>query len=199
MSTNSYAQAIKDRIAKTKEPFILADFYDLTNRVNVRKVITRLERSGFIGRIARGIYYKMEYSNFLKEYLSPSPHLVAKAIARNFGWNIIPEGNAGLNMLGLDTQVPAKYIFASTGGTKCFPLIGSKLKIYFKHVPEREIKNLSFKTALFIQALKTLGKIHINQKFTNQVRNLFTPQEIQKMKKEAQHTTPWIYEYISTL
>lgn len=199
MSTNSYAQAIKYRIAKTKEPFVLADFYDLTNRVNVRKVITRLERSGFIGRIARGIYYKSKYNNFINEYVKPDPDLVAKAIARNFGWDIIPEGNAALNMLGLSTQVPAIYCYASTGSYKCFPLNDSKIKLYFKHVPEREIKNLSFKTALFIQALKTLGKIHINQKFTNQVRNIFTPKEIQKMKKEARYTTSWIYEYISTL
>ena len=143
MSKNSYANAIKGRISKMTKPFILADFYDLANRVNVRKVITRLERSGFISRIARGIYFKTEYSKFLREYIKPSPDAVAKAIARNFGWNIIPCGNTALNMLGLSTQVPAVYSYASNGNYKSFSLTNSKTKIHVKHIPNKEIVNLS--------------------------------------------------------
>ena len=199
MSRNSYAKAIKDRISKMTKPFILADFYDLANRVNVRKVITRLERSGFISRIARGIYFKTEYSKFLKEYIKPSPDSVAKAIARNFGWNIIPCGNTALNMLGLSTQVPAVYSYASNGNYKSFSLTNSKTKINFKHIPNKEIVNLSEKTALLIQAIKAYGKSNIDQDFTDRLKIAFSQKEIKKIKKEAQYTTSWIYEYISTL
>ncbi|MBR5946689.1 hypothetical protein IKZ80_06375 [bacterium] len=199
MSRNSYAKAIKDRISKTTKPFILADFYDLANRVNVRKVITRLERSGFISRIARGIYFKTEYSKFLKEYIKPSPDAVAKTIARNFGWNIIPCGNTALNMLGLSTQVPAVYSYASNGNYKSFSLMNSKTKIHFKHIPNKEIVNLSEKTALLIQAIKAYGKSNIDQDFTDRLKITFSQKEIKKIKKEAQYTTSWIYEYILTL
>lgn len=199
MSKNSYAKAIKDRISKMTKPFILADFYDLTSRANVRRIVTRLERSGFISRIARGIYFKTEYSKFLKEYIKPSPDAVAKAIARNFGWNIIPCGNTALNMLGLSTQVPAVYSYASNGNYKSFSLINSKTKIHFKHIPNKEIINLSEKTALLIQAIKAYGKNNINQDFTDRLRIALSQKEIKKIKKETQYTTSWIYEYISTL
>ena len=199
MSKNSYAKAIKDRISKRTKPFILADFYDLTSRANVRRIVTRLERSGFISRIARGIYFKTEYSKFLKEYIKPSPDAVAKAIARNFGWNIIPCGNTALNMLGLSTQVPAVYSYASNGNYKSFSLINSKTKIHFKHIPNKEIINLSEKTALLIQAIKAYGKNNINQDFTDRLRIALSQKEIKKIKKETQYTTSWIHEYISTL
>jgi hypothetical protein len=199
MSKNSYAKAIKDRISKMTKPFILADFYDLTSRANVRRIVTRLERSGFISRIARGIYFKTEYSKFLKEYIKPSPDAVAKAIARNFGWNIIPCGNTALNMLGLSTQVPAVYSYASNGNYKSFSLINSKTKIHFKHIPNKEIINLSEKTALLIQAIKAYGKNNINQDFTDRLRIALSQKEIKKIKKETQYTTSWIHEYISTL
>lgn len=199
MSKNSYAKAIKDRISKMTKPFILADFYDLTSRANVRRIVTRLERSGFISRIARGIYFKTEYSKFLKEYIKPSPDAVAKAIARNFGWNIIPCGNTALNILGLSTQVPAVYSYASNGNYKSFSLINSKTKIHFKHIPNKEIINLSEKTALLIQAIKAYGKNNINQDFTDRLRIALSQKEIKKIKKETQYTTSWIHEYISTL
>ena len=66
----------------------------------------------------RGVYYKAEYNEFLEEYVAPEPDAVAHAIARNYGWTIVPFGDTALNILGLSTQVPATWVYMSDGTYK---------------------------------------------------------------------------------
>jgi hypothetical protein len=47
----------------------------------------------------------------LNEFVPPNPNKVAKAIADNFGWTIVPIGDNALNILGLSTQVVAVWEF----------------------------------------------------------------------------------------
>lgn len=42
-----------------------------------------------------------------------SPDQIAQALARKFNWNISPSGDTALDMLGLDTQIPAVQSFVS--------------------------------------------------------------------------------------
>ena len=51
-------------------------------------------------------------------------------------------------------------------------------------------------TSLTVQALKALGSEHINDKVIKQIRENWTFDERQKMIKDAQFITGWIYEYI---
>lgn len=63
----------------------------------------------------RGVYYYPRYSELIQEYETPSPNKVTEAIARKFNWTIAPCGDTALNMLGLATQVPAKWSYISDG------------------------------------------------------------------------------------
>ena len=197
MKTISYIKLIKDRIDDFKEPFILADFYDLANHNNVRKIISRLELSGYINRIYRGIYYKPEFNDFINEFIKPSPTGIAKAIARNYGWKIIPCGDTALNYLGLSTQIPATWTYASSGNYKSFEI--ENTKISFKHITYKEITNLSEKTAMLIQAIKAYGKDNIDENFTNKIKIIFNRKDIDIFKSESRYTFSWIHNYINEL
>lgn len=196
MSRPNYLGEIKKRILAEKigAVFVAADFADLTDKAIANVVLTRLESEGIIRRVLRGVYDKPEYNEFLKEYVAPIPDNVAHALARNYGWTIVPCGDTALNLLGLSTQVPATWVYVSDGTYKEYTY--DKTTIQFKRTTNKEVSKLSYKTALTIQALKALGKDKIDDTVLARLRKLLTADEKQTMLLEAKTATSWIYEYI---
>lgn len=199
MQKTSSAETIKKRIAKAEygSVFVLSDFSDIAGTDTVRKAITRIEDDGLITRIVRGIYYKPEYSSLLNEPIAPEPDLIAKAIARNYGWTIIPCGDTALNLLGLSTQVPSQWVYISDGVYKEYSFANTTIK--FKRTTNKEISKLSYKTALTIQALKALGKENINEHTIQRLKKVLTDKEKDRMLKEAKSATSWVYELIKVI
>lgn len=196
MNRPNYLGEIKNRILAEKigAVFVAADFADLTDKAIANVVLTRLESEGIIRRVLRGVYDKPEYNEFLKEYVAPIPDNVAHALARNYGWTIVPCGDTALNLLGLSTQVPATWVYVSDGTYKEYTY--DKTTIQFKRTTNKEVSKLSYKTALTIQALKALGKDKIDNTVLARLRKLLTADEKQTMLLEAKTATSWIYEYI---
>ena len=174
--------------------FIANDFLDIAGYETVRKALNRLSDDGKIQKILRGVYYCPRFSELLKEHEAPSPHQVAMAIARKFNWNIAPSGTTALNMLGLSTQVSAKWSYISDGAYNSFEL--GNITIEFKHRNNREITGMSYKTALIIQGIKALGKGNVDNAVIEKIRALLTKSEQQKLLSEAKPTTVWVYQAI---
>lgn len=196
MNRPNYLGAIKIRILAEKigAVFVAADFADITDKTTTNVALARLESEGIIRRVLRGVYDKPEYNEFLKEYIAPIPDNVAHALARNYGWTIVPCGDTALNLLGLSTQVPATWVYVSDGTYKEYTY--DNTTIQFKRTTNKEVSKLSYKTALTIQALKALGKDKIDDALLDSLRKLLTDHEKQTMMAEAKTATSWIYEYI---
>ena len=171
MSVSSSANIIKTRIMNSPDGsvFTTVDFADVIENSRVGVILSRLEEDGVIQRVMRGIYFKPVYNEFLKEYIAPSPSLVAEALARNFGWTIVPCGDTALNILGLSTQVPAAWSYVSDGTYKEYTYDNTTIK--FKKTTNKEISKLSYKTALIVQALKALGLDNIDDTIINKLKN----------------------------
>ena len=194
-----YLKEIKKKIlsAKNDSVFVSTDFTDITDKKTASVCLARLEADGIIKRIFRGIYYKPEYNVFLEEYIAPMPDSVAHALARNNGWTIIPSGDAVLNLLGLSTQVPATWVYMSNGPYKQYTY--GNTSIQFKRTTAKETSNISYKTALIIQALKALGKENIDDAAVKKMERALTISEKKAMLEEAKSVTSWIYKYIKIL
>ena len=199
MARPNYLAEIKKRIEKSKtgDVFVAIDFVDITDKKTVQMALMRLELNSIIKRVFRGVYYQPEYNEFLKEYVAPSPALVAEAIARNFGWTIVPCGDTALNILGLSTQVPAVWSYVSDGAYKEYSFDNTTVK--FKRTTNKEISKLSYKTALIIQALKALGKENITDEIIEKLKSCLTDEEKKAALFEAKTATSWIYEYIKDI
>jgi len=132
MKREKYLSVIKNRIVSSQygSVFVLSDFMDIANRETTKKALQRLCHDRIVRRIMRGVYYYPEYSDFLQEFIAPSPNEIAKAIARNYGWTIIPFGDTALNILGLSSQVPATWIYVSDGTYKKYNI--NTIKLQFK-------------------------------------------------------------------
>lgn len=177
--------------------FVPIDFVLLTDKKTASVCLTRLETEKIVSKIMRGVYYKPEYNNFLGEYVAPEPDAVAHALARNYGWTIVPCGDTALNLLGLSTQIPAAWVYVSDGNYKEYTYKQTTIK--FKRTTNKEISKLSYKTALVVQALKALGKDNVDDAVLTKLKNNLTDSEKQALLTEAKAATSWIYEYIKLI
>ena len=183
--------------SETGSVFVASDFADITDNKKSSVCLMRLAEEKVLRRIMRGVYDKPEYNSFLQEYLEPAPDKVANAIARNYGWTIVPCGDTALNLLGLSTQVPAIWLYVSDGPYKEYSFNNTTIK--FKHTANKGISKLSYKTSLVIQALKALGKENIDNNVIVKLTKALTDDEKKNMLNEAKSTTSWIYEYIKSI
>lgn len=192
-------QLIKDRINKSEigTVFVATDFVDISDKTSINTYLTRLDEEKSLQRIMRGVYYKPEYNDFLGEFVAPEPDAVAHALARNFGWSIVPCGDTALNLLGLSTQIPAAWVYVSDGTYKEYTYEQTTIK--FKRTTNKEISKLSYKTALVVQALKALGKDNVDDTILTKLKNNLTDSEKQALLTEAKAATSWIYEYIKLI
>jgi len=177
--------------------FTTKDFLDLASHETVRKILSRLAKEGKIRRILRGVYDYPAFSKMLSALASPDPDAITHAIARAYGWTIIATGETALNILGLSTQVPAQWQYFSDGPTKKYTWDGGT--IVLKHRTNKETTSLSPKTALVVQALKTLGEDQVDDTVLATLRTQMDAHERARAIREARYATSWIYEIIKRL
>jgi predicted transcriptional regulator of viral defense system len=189
-------QRIEDHIkhGHKNSIYVLADFYDAGNYEAVKKAVLRLTSEGKLLRVKKGIYESPYYSSFLQEEVKASPLDIAKKIARKNRWTIAPSGNTALNALGLSTQVPVEYHFVSSGTNKEVELGG--IKLYFKHIPPKEIAGISSKSALVIEAIKALGRAGMNDSARTKIGSLLSDTEKERLAHESKTSRVWVAEEI---
>lgn len=195
-----YLRQMRERIdhAEAGTVFIPSDFVDIAEAAKVNMCLKRLKESGELTGLKRGVYTKPRYSTLLNKEVPVHSDDVAKAMARNFGWTIVPCGDTALNLLGLSTQVPAVWSYVSDGPYRSYTVDGIKLQ--FKHTDRKsEIVGLSEETALVIQALRAIGKENITQKDIKKLSGKLDEAEKSRILLEGQRAAAWIYEAIKRI
>lgn len=195
----SVSKSIQERIENLGAgvPLTHLDFIDIAPRETVKLILSRLNKSGKIVRLMRGIYTVPRYSDFLKQEILPAPGDVVQVIAKNNGWNVIPSGENALNVLGLSTQVPARYEYLSSGPYKKY-LYGD-VEIILKRRANRDLVNKSYKSMLVIQALKALGQQNIDQSVLYSLKRVLSKVEIAEFLIDTQTSPSWIFEIARTI
>lgn len=193
---SSYTEEISDKINDfdSHKVFFANDFLDIASYETARKTLNRMVNERKIQRVIGGFYYNPRYSELIGEYEAASIHELALAIARKYNWNIAPHGSTALNLSGLSTQVPTHYTYISSGRYKTYKIADTVLE--FKKVNPGEIANMSLKTATVIQAIKSLGKEHINDQVVQQIRENLTGKERKDLMDESKSVSAWMYEVI---
>ena len=170
------------------------DFSRDFKRDNVDKALSTLLKKEKIRRACRGIYYFPKYSELLKQELSPDIDQVAQAIARKFNWRIQASGDAALNLLGLSTQVPGKYVYLSDGPDRSYQIGNTTLT--FKKSALKEIGFRHRESGLIVHALKALGKERIDNQIIDKIKDQLDPKKCNKIMQDTKTVTSWVYEII---
>lgn len=199
MEKNTLIKLIELHIADSRPGYVFSaiDYTHIAELNTVHQILSRLEKDGKIKRIIQGLYYVPKFSELLQENEEPSPNEIAFAIARKNRWAIVPEGNTALNQLGLSTQVSAKWSYISSGPYADFSY--KNIVIEFKHRTTKQISDMSYKTSLLIQALKSLGKENVTHQDLQKLSERFTAEEKEKILAESRYTTSWIYDKIKVI
>lgn len=178
--------------------FSSSDLIKKFDRQQIDSTLSDLSKNKKIRRISRGIYDYPKYSDFLQKELSPDIDQVARAYARKFNWRIEVSGDSALNLLNLSTQIQAKYIYLSDGPNKSYKILDN-VTLEFK---KSALKDIGFKykeSSLIVQALKALGKKHITLETIIKIREQINPKMYEKILKDTQSTTVWVYEIIKQI
>jgi len=169
----------------------------LADASSVKKSLSRLAETGTIRRVLRGVYELPIYNQFLQETVAPSPHKVAEALARNYGWTAVPNGDTALNLLGLSTQVPAAWEYVSDGPYREYSF--GKTALRFKHTANKDISKLPYQSALLAQAMKALGKDGLDERARQHIARRFSSQEQSEILQSGKYMTGWVYEALKDI
>lgn len=193
------AKAIDRRIADigAGKAFTAADFSDVASARNAGNVLGRMHARGRLARAVRGVYYVPERSALMGTEVPASADEVVRAIARANKWVVCPAGDAALNRLGLDTQVPAKLTYVSSGPYKSYEY--GNYKIELKHRANRDLLDCSEATCTLVQALKALGKDAVDEGTIETLARNLTDEQVDTVMRESAGLTSWVAEAVKRI
>lgn len=171
------------------EVFAVADFIELAQPKTVSKILTRIEETGKIENIMRGIYWK---PSGLALY--PDPDHVARALARENAWRLVPCGETALHLFGLEEKKPNTWTYVTDGTYRSYSYHG--ITIQFLHTTGKLFSAMSQKTALLVQVLKAYGKEHITDEIMANIAAFFNSEEAKAVIAETRNVTDWIAKVI---
>ena len=173
------------------------EFSQFGSRGSIDISLHRLLKKGTIRRVTRGIYDYPAFSSFLNTKLNPDIDQVAGAIARKFGWQIQPSGPAALNLMGISTQVPGRFVYLSSGPDRSYQI--GNIKLQFQHTVLKEIGFKLAESAILVQGLRSLGKENITDAVIKEMSKWLKPFLKSKILKDTKTATDWIYQAIKKI
>lgn len=187
----SIVTKIKKRIYGKNKGFVFtkSQFLDLGSRPAVAKALERLADSGDIRRLARGLYDYPEKHHVLGN-LPANYERIAQALAGRDNLKIQPSGAYAANLLGLTEQVPAKIVFLTDGANRIVQV--KNQQIILKRTTPKNMATAGKVSGLVIQALRYLGKNHIDDKVIGILKKRLTGQDKRQLTYDLRYTPAWI-------
>ena len=189
---------VMDRI-QAKGPgavFTNKDFLDLGSQAAVRQALSRLAQRGTIRRINQGVYdYPRQSSRF--GTISPSLDAVAAAVSSKNGSRMLASGAYAANALGLSTQVPARIVYFTDGSDKRMQVDGQTIE--FRHASPRRMAGAGKITGLVFQALRYVGKDHVDRATINRLQSVLTDNDRQTLRQDLTTAPAWLRPIIEQI
>lgn len=171
-------------------------FTDLGSVNAIASALKRFKAAGTIRQLSRGIYdYPIKDS--ILGTISPSAENIAQSLVVRNAVRLQPSGAYAANILGLSEQVPVKVIFL-TDGPKRHVRIGQR-EIILQHTTPRNIAAAGSKSGTFIQALRYLGKEHVDEKVLSILKRQIKPEDHRQILKNLQYAPSWVADILRSL
>lgn len=195
MSTQGTENKVKSRVYGHGRGWVFTpkDFVDLGSEEAVKTSLHRMAKDGMVKRLKTGLYYYPEMSDLFGE-VPASVDKIALALANKYKVRIQPSGAYAANLLGLSEQVPAKVVYLTDGETKKVSI--GKRQIIFKKTTPKNMGLAGKTSGLVIQALRYLGKEHIDDKKINTIRKKLNDEDKKALLKDASFAPGWIAKII---
>ncbi len=173
--------------------FTPADFLALGSRAAVDKVLSRLAAEGKLRRIARGLYHLPKKHPRLGA-LAPDSDTIARALAGRHALKLLPSGEQAANLLRLSEQVPAKAVYLTNGPSRTFRI--GKQEIILKHAAPRRLEAAGGSEGLVREALRYLGKPHVDEARVRHLRKLLPAAERAALLRDLPLAPAWMHPHL---
>ncbi len=174
--------------------FSKVDFAPKFEVANIHKALSSLAQAGRIRRVLRGVYDYPRISEAVGGALSPDIDQVAQALARKFGWRIQPTGAAALNLMGLSTQVPGRWIYLSDGPANTYKI--GKQELEFQRGALRESGFKLRESGLLVQAIRAMGRERIDASSIAVMKAAVQEKDRSLILRETKAVPEWIHSVI---
>jgi hypothetical protein len=162
---------------------------DLGSREAVDQALSRHCRAGRLRKVARGLYDLPQTHPLLGE-LAPSTDAIAAALAGRDAIRLQPAGAYAANILGLSEQVPVKIVYLTDGPSRRVK-VGTR-EIVLKRTTPRNMATAGRASGLVIQALRWLGRRHVDERTVAALRRNLTPEDKATLLRDAHLAPAWI-------
>jgi hypothetical protein len=152
--------------------------------------LTHLTRKGAIRRLAQGIYdYPIQHPKL--GLLAPPPEKVARVLADRDAARVLPSGAYAANLLGLSDQVPMRVVFLTDRKSRTITI--GKLEVVLKRTDSsRAMATAGRVSGLVIQALKYLGRQHVDGRTIRILRDRLSPKDKAQLLKDLSFAPAWV-------
>ncbi len=189
---------IENKIIKSSrgEIFFIRDFIKYGSEVNIRKILSRLEKESVIERIAFGIYLKPKKDEVLG-VIYPNLDEIAYKIAKRDKARIVPTGAYALFLLGLTTQIPLNTVYL-TDGSQRIVKIGNR-SIKFKRTVPKTFAIKDDLLQLVVQSLKEIGQKNCTEDFLLKLQKSVIKISDKTIETELKYAPMWVQKEIKKL
>lgn len=173
--------------------FTAKDFIDIAPRNTIGVTLHRLVKKGTIRKIGYGIYdFPVQHPKIGQ--LGPTLDAITSALTTRTGDIIQPSGAQLANQLGLDTQVPAKPAYITSGNPTKRKI--ANYPITFNHSKFLNKSSWSINPAKVINALHHMGKGNITNNMIDKCRKILNQREKTQLKNNLKQLPYWMIPYI---
>jgi hypothetical protein len=173
--------------------FTPKNFIDLAPRNTIGITLHRLVKKGLIRKLGHGLYdFPAKHPKL--GILAANPDDIARAITARSGDVIQPSGAQLANQLGLDTQVPAKPSYITSGNSTRkkianYPITLSHSRFLIK-------TSLNINVVKVINALHHMGKNNINDDMITKCSKILSKKDKSQLKKNLARFPNWMIQFI---
>lgn len=164
-------------------------FLDLGTRAAVGQALRRLAERGVLQRLDRGVYSYPKVSPALG-VLTPSPDVVAQAVAKATGSRLQVSGARAANALGLSTQVPAKSVYLTDGPSRTLRV--GRQTVRLEHAPTERLYGAGTRAGMVVQALHYLGPEGVNARVVHTLRAHLGDTDKRTLQRGARKVPDWM-------
>jgi hypothetical protein len=162
----------------------------------VDTALFRLAKEKWVRRFAQGLYDVPRHHPIVGE-IAPDIDMVVKALCGKNATRLQPTGAYAANLLGLSEQVPAKVVFLTNGRSKHIRV--GKLDIALKQTSPRIMATAGKMSGLVIQALRYLGKAHVDKETLKRLNQKLSPKDRKQLLKDVVYAPAWIADIMRQL
>ena len=106
-------------------------------------------------------------------------------------------GAYAANMPGLSEQVPSRVVFLTDGPAREVKI--GRREIILQHTTPRNMATAGRKSGTFIQALRYLGKEHVDDEVRAILRRQIADDDRSAIRKDLRHAPAWIADLLRPL